>query len=116
MSGSGRSSYYTANPKAEEELAVAIKKALSIDESAPKQKHVRACILYTWDVKGSGSFWTAVKTYPLMADEIVIFKCLITIHKVIRQGHPMVYYQLYMLSWNPWVHWIKDYKSTVVDL
>ncbi|EGF78054.1 hypothetical protein BATDEDRAFT_20599 [Batrachochytrium dendrobatidis JAM81] len=89
MSGSGRSSYYTANPKAEEELAVAIKKALSIDESAPKQKHVRACILYTWDVKGSGSFWTAVKTYPLMADEIVIFKCLITIHKVIRQGHPM---------------------------
>ncbi|KAH6570533.1 hypothetical protein BASA50_007272 [Batrachochytrium salamandrivorans] len=88
-SNTGRSSYYSTNPKAEEELAIAIKKALSTDESAPKQKHVRACILYTWDVKGAGSFWTAVKTYPLMGDEIVVFKCLITVHKVIRQGHPM---------------------------
>ncbi|KAI8920540.1 ANTH domain-containing protein [Entophlyctis helioformis] len=76
--------------KYEEELAQAIKKALSPDEAAPKQKHVRSCILYTWDVKGAGSFWAAIKTYPMVGDEIVSFKALVTIHKVIRQGHPQV--------------------------
>ncbi|KAI8923771.1 I/LWEQ domain-containing protein [Entophlyctis helioformis] len=78
--------------KYEEELAQAIKKALSPDEAAPKQKHVRSCILYTWDVKGAGSFWAAIKTYPMVGDEIVSFKALVTIHKVIRQGHPQVGY------------------------
>jgi hypothetical protein len=42
-----------STPKQEEDLANHIKKALSNDDVAPKQKHVRACILYTWDVKGS---------------------------------------------------------------
>ena len=69
---------------------MSIKKALSLDETAPKQKHVRACILYTWDVKGSGSFWQAIRSYQMLTDEIVVFKALITIHKVIRQGHPGV--------------------------
>ncbi|KAJ3042635.1 sla2 Src-like adaptor 2 [Rhizophlyctis rosea] len=76
--------------KSEEDLAVHIKKALSVEETAPKQKHVRACMVYTWDHKGSGSFWHAVKTYPVMGDEVVTFKALITVHKVIRQGHPSV--------------------------
>lgn len=34
--------------KSETELATNIKKATSIDETAPKRKHVRACIVYTW--------------------------------------------------------------------
>jgi hypothetical protein len=76
--------------KQEDELALAIKKALSPEESAPKQKHVRACILYTWDVKGPGSFFNALRTYPMLADEVIAFKALITYHKVIRQGHPNV--------------------------
>ena len=81
-------SSYRYNEKAEDELAQAIKKALAADESAPKQKHVRSIILYTWDVQGSGSFWTAIKTFPLLGDEVVTFKALITVHKVIRQGYP----------------------------
>ena len=76
--------------KMEEELAVHIRKALSTEESAPKQKHVRACIVYTWEVKGSGSFWRAMKSFPSLGDEIVTFKLLITVHKVVRQGHPDV--------------------------
>ncbi|KAJ3054666.1 sla2 Src-like adaptor 2 [Rhizophlyctis rosea] len=81
---------FAPTDKSEEELAVHIKKALSIEETAPKQKHVRACMVYTWDHKGSGSFWQAIKTYPVMGDEVVTFKALITVHKVIRQGHPTV--------------------------
>ncbi|KND01386.1 uncharacterized protein SPPG_03197 [Spizellomyces punctatus DAOM BR117] len=76
--------------KVEEELALHIKKALSPEETAPKQKHVRACIVYTWDIKGSGSFWMAIETFPVLGDELVTFKALITAHKVIRQGHPNV--------------------------
>jgi hypothetical protein len=76
------------NQKAEEELAMSIKKALAADNSGPKQKHVRSIILYTWDAQGSGSFWTALKTYPVLGDDNVIVKALIMCHKVIRQGHP----------------------------
>ncbi len=76
--------------KAEEELATAVKKALSPDETAPKQKHVRSCIVYTWDLKSAWGFWNAIKTFPLMGDEIVTCKALVLVHKVVRQGHPSV--------------------------
>lgn len=76
--------------KMEEDLAVHIRKALSNEESAPKQKHVRGCMLYTWDIRGSGSFWRAVKSFPALGDEIVVFKLMIMLHKVVRQGHPGV--------------------------
>ncbi|KAJ3096498.1 sla2 Src-like adaptor 2 [Phlyctochytrium planicorne] len=73
--------------KLDDELALHIKKALSPDETAPKQKHVRACIMYTWDVKGPGSVWTGLRSFPLLGDEVVTFKALITIHKIINGGH-----------------------------
>ncbi|KAJ3116384.1 sla2 Src-like adaptor 2 [Phlyctochytrium bullatum] len=73
--------------KLDDELAVHIKKALSTEEAAPKQKHVRACIMYTWDVKGSGSVWMGIRGFPLLGDEIVTFKALITVHKIINGGH-----------------------------
>lgn len=34
--------------KQESELGTNIKKATSAEETAPKRKHVRACIVYTW--------------------------------------------------------------------
>jgi hypothetical protein len=73
----------------DEDLAISIKKALTNDETAPKQKHVRNIILYTWDVHGPGSFWLALKAYPSLRDDLVLFKTLVTIHKVIRAGHPL---------------------------
>ncbi|KAK5102317.1 sla2 Src-like adaptor 2 [Exophiala xenobiotica] len=76
--------------KTEADLAINIRKATSIEETAPKRKHVRACIVYTWDHKSSMSFWAGMKVQPVMADEIQTFKALITIHKVLQEGHPVV--------------------------
>lgn len=74
--------------RSEAELAVNIKKATSPEETAPKRKHVRSCIVYTWDHKSSQSFWGGMKVQPIMADEVQTFKALITIHKVLQEGHP----------------------------
>ncbi|TIA64181.1 SLA2 Src like adaptor 2 [Aureobasidium pullulans] len=76
--------------KQESELAINIRKATSIEETAPKRKHVRACIVYTYDHRSSQSFWAGMKVQPIMADEIQTFKALITIHKVLQEGHPVV--------------------------
>nr|POF05454.1 endocytosis protein end4 [Quercus suber] len=75
--------------KSEQELTTNIRKATSIEETAPKRKHVRACIVYTWDHKSSGSFWNGIKVQPIQADEVQTFKALITIHKVLQEGHPI---------------------------
>ncbi|KAF2022178.1 ANTH-domain-containing protein [Aaosphaeria arxii CBS 175.79] len=76
--------------KQESDLAINIRKATSIDETAPKRKHVRSCIVYTWDHKSSASFWSGMKVQPILADEIQTFKALITVHKVLQEGHPIV--------------------------
>lgn len=86
VSGTGRNIDMT---KSESELAVNIRKATSIEETAPKRKHVRSCIVYTWDHKSSLSFWAGMKVQPVMADEVQTFKALITIHKVLQEGHPV---------------------------
>ncbi|KAK6418335.1 sla2 Src-like adaptor 2, partial [Oleoguttula sp. CCFEE 5521] len=75
--------------KSETELTTNIRKATSIEESAPKRKHVRQCIVYTWDHKSSASFWNGIKVQPIQADEIQTFKALITVHKVLQEGHPI---------------------------
>lgn len=69
-------------------MAINIKKATSPEETAPKRKHVRSCIVYTWDHKSSQSFWAGMKVQPILADEVQTFKALITIHKVLQEGHP----------------------------
>jgi huntingtin-interacting protein 1-related protein len=92
--------------KAENELVVNIKKATSPEETAPKQKHVRStlrnyvsglntdlyleCIVFTWDYHSSISFWSGLRVQPILADEVQTFKALITVHKVLQEGHPIV--------------------------
>lgn len=71
-------------------MAINIRKATSIEETAPKRKHVRSCIVYTWDHKSSAAFWAGMKVQPVLADEVQTFKALITIHKVLQEGHPVV--------------------------
>ncbi|KAI9749653.1 MAG: actin organization and endocytosis protein [Chaenotheca gracillima] len=75
--------------KSESELAINIRKATSIEETAPKRKHVRSCIVYTWDHKSSQSFWAGMKVQPILADEVQTFKALITVHKVLQEGDPI---------------------------
>lgn len=76
--------------KQEADLTINIRKATSIEETAPKRKHVRSCIVYTWDHKSSASFWQGMKVQPILADEVQTFKALITVHKVLQEGHPTV--------------------------
>jgi len=76
--------------KSESDLATIVKKATNPEETAPKRKHVRSSIVYTWDHKSSASFWAAMKVQPILADEVQTFKALITIHKVMQEGHPVV--------------------------
>jgi len=75
---------------ADTELMTNIRKALSADENAPKQKHVRACILYTWDYKNGMVFWSGMKQQPILGDEVTTWKALVLFHKVVRGGHPNV--------------------------
>lgn len=74
--------------RAEIDLQTSVKKACNSDEVPPKRKHVRACIVYTWDHKNSRAFWNAVKIEPIQGSEIQLFKALIMIHKVMQEGHP----------------------------
>lgn len=74
--------------RAEVDLQIAVRKACTSDEVPPKRKHVRACIVYTWDHKNSRAFWSAVKIQPVQGDQISLFKALVMIHKVIQEGHP----------------------------
>ncbi|PHH68378.1 hypothetical protein CDD80_7555 [Ophiocordyceps camponoti-rufipedis] len=74
--------------KTDQELAISIKKATNGEELSPKRKHVRACIVYTWDHRSAQAFWTGIKVQPILADEVMTFKALITIHKVLQEGHP----------------------------
>jgi hypothetical protein len=54
----------------EQDVALAIKKALTTDELAPKQKHVRSLILYSWELKSPGSLFIALKTFPIISDQV----------------------------------------------
>lgn len=74
--------------RAEVDLQISVKKACNTEEVPPKRKHVRACIVYTWDHKNSRAFWNAVKIQPLQSSEVQLFKSLIMIHKVLQEGHP----------------------------
>ncbi|KAM0746519.1 cytoskeleton assembly control protein [Meredithblackwellia eburnea MCA 4105] len=75
--------------KAEQELSLNIKKATSPEESAPKQKHVRKCIVYTWDYHSSQSIWAGLRVQPILSDEVQTFKALIMVHKILQEGHPI---------------------------
>ena len=46
--------------------------------------------MYTWDYHSSVSFWSGLKVQPIFVDEVQTFKALITVHKVLQEGHPVV--------------------------
>ncbi|KAI0897503.1 ANTH-domain-containing protein [Annulohypoxylon nitens] len=87
--------------KSEAELAINIRKATNAEETAPKRKHVRSCIVYTWDHKSSQSFWAGMKVQPILADEVQTFKALITVHRVLQEGHPQTLREA--MANRPWI-------------
>lgn len=60
------------------------------DKSPVDRVRFAECIVYTWDYHTSISFWTGLRVQPILSDEIQTFKALITAHKVIQEGHPIV--------------------------
>ena len=54
------------------------------------QLRLQECIVYTWDYHSSISFWTGLRVQPILSDEVQTFKALITVHKVLQEGHPVV--------------------------
>ncbi|KAL7779326.1 hypothetical protein CFE70_008829 [Pyrenophora teres f. teres 0-1] len=66
--------------KQESELAVHIRKATSIDEVSPK--HSGAACQHPGDAD-------TTPRQPILADEVQTFKALITVHKVLQEGHPI---------------------------
>lgn len=74
--------------KVEADLNKALKKACSIEETAPKRKHVRTCIVYTWDHHSSAAVFQALKSATFVNDEVQLFKSLFVLHKIIQEGHP----------------------------
>lgn len=48
------------------------------------------CIVYTWDYHSSTSIWQGLRVQPILSDEVQIFKALITVHKILQEGHPVV--------------------------
>ncbi|ODQ46431.1 hypothetical protein PICMEDRAFT_16315 [Pichia membranifaciens NRRL Y-2026] len=71
-----------------EDIQTSIKKACTPEDTAPKRKHVRACIVYTWERKSSKEFWESMKVLPLKENDVALFKALTLIHKVLQEGHP----------------------------
>ena len=61
-----------------------------VDGSPVDHVHLSECIVYTWDYHTSISFWTGLRVQPILSDEVQTFKALITAHKVIQEGHPIV--------------------------
>jgi hypothetical protein len=51
--------------------------------------------VYTWDYHTSVSFWSGLKVQPIFVDEVQTFKALITVHKVLQEGHPVACVVLY---------------------
>lgn len=76
--------------KQESELFEHVRKATNDLECAPKQKHVRWCIVYCWDHGISRPFWQALRSQPLAINQIQCFKALIVIHKVLLDGPKFV--------------------------
>ncbi|EEB05154.2 huntingtin-interacting protein [Schizosaccharomyces japonicus yFS275] len=78
---------YTDHSMTDSSLVTSVRKATSVDETAPKRKHVRSCVIFTWDHHTAKPFWTAIKVQPIFSNEVQTFKALITIHRVLQEGH-----------------------------
>jgi len=72
-------------------FARAIYKATESSEmKAPKIKHVRRVVLETHNVRGGVSFYIELKKRPLMTNDVICWKGLCVIHRVLMEGHHKV--------------------------
>ncbi|PSN31546.1 Huntingtin-interacting protein 1 [Blattella germanica] len=70
--------------------SISIGKAINQLETPVKEKHVRSTIIGTFHEKGAHTFWLCALRLPLQDNRIVAWKFCHVLHKVLREGHPVV--------------------------
>ncbi|KYR02947.1 I/LWEQ domain-containing protein [Tieghemostelium lacteum] len=68
------------------ELEAIVHKATSSKAVPPKRKHVRSIVLECYNENSSRGFFMELFKRPLDSNDIVCYKALITIHKVVQEG------------------------------
>ncbi|KAL6053856.1 sla2 Src-like adaptor 2 [Balamuthia mandrillaris] len=68
----------------------ALYKATESKELQPKTKHIRRLVLETHNVHGGVSFYREVAKRPVFKDQVVCWRALNCIHRVMMDGHPKV--------------------------
>lgn len=53
-----------------------------------KLKHEKSILLETWNAHGAAVVWAELSKRPLVAKPIVLYKTLVLLHKMVRDGHP----------------------------
>lgn len=71
-------------------LAISIGKAFSSFEAPIKSKHVRAITIGSYHSNGGHAFWTIAIRQPLQENRITAWKFCNVLHKLLRDGHPLV--------------------------
>lgn len=70
--------------------SISIGKAINQFETPVKEKHVRSTIIGTFHEKGAQTFWVCALRLPVQDNRIVAWKFCHVLHKVLREGHPLV--------------------------
>eukprot|EP00026_Physarum_polycephalum_P001759 Phypoly_transcript_01761.p1 GENE.Phypoly_transcript_01761~~Phypoly_transcript_01761.p1 ORF type:complete len:997 (+),score=299.16 Phypoly_transcript_01761:86-3076(+) len=102
------------------ELEKAVQKATASKAVQPKSKHVRSIVIEVWNENSARSFFTEISKRPVDTNDVVCFKVLTVIHKVLqggpRQANVDAYYRL------QWIeslrdHWLRQgYDKGYADL
>jgi hypothetical protein len=74
--------------RADSELGEHVKKAVDPVEDAPKAKHVRCIVTYTWDYRTTLPFWNFLMMQPILTDPVQIFKASVVVHRLLISGPP----------------------------
>ncbi|EGC33912.1 hypothetical protein DICPUDRAFT_48677 [Dictyostelium purpureum] len=68
------------------EFEAIVHKATNSKVTAPKRKHVRSIVLECYSENSARTFFMELYRRPLDSNDVVCYKALITIHKVIQEG------------------------------
>jgi huntingtin interacting protein 1 len=76
--------------KSSKSQTISVGKALNSYEMPVKSKHLRTCIIATYHSNGGHPFWAIAIRQPLQENRITAWKFCHVLHKLLREGHPLV--------------------------
>ncbi|GAM21066.1 hypothetical protein SAMD00019534_042410 [Acytostelium subglobosum LB1] len=95
-------------------LEIIVHKATNSKVTAPKRKHVRSIVLECHNENSARSFLHELYKRPLDTNEVVCYKAIITIHKVVQEGPKNVLSDVsHKISWfeNLRQHWRRHHDK-----